>query len=70
MALIEQLLAEYPPDQRHLRVDFDCSDEGCVARAVLTLPTLTLTAETNSDHEGTIDDLLERLAAAMKGKPS
>jgi hypothetical protein len=70
MTLIEQLLAEYPPDQRHLRVDFDCSDEGYVARAVLTLPTLTLTVQTIRDDEAAIDDLLERLATAMKGQLS
>lgn len=71
MALIEDVLAEFPPERRRLRVDFDrCADGGCVARAVLKVSAgVTLAVQTDGkarDHDAVIAQLADRLAEAAR----
>ena len=68
MILIEDVLAEFAPDQRKFRVDFDRTDEGYVARAVLMLSAVALTVETEGpgrDQRAVVDQLAEKLADAV-----
>jgi RNA polymerase sigma factor (sigma-70 family) len=69
MARIEQLLQEYPEDQRHVRFSFGCIDAGYVARAVLMIPTATLLACTPApthDHRAAIDQVVDQLDAELR----
>jgi hypothetical protein len=69
MALIENVLAGLPPDQRLLRVDFDRTDGGYVARAVLAVSQERLTVQTEAaarDPDAVIDQLADRLADAAR----
>jgi hypothetical protein len=68
MPLIEQLLQQFPEDQRHLRFSFDHDDRGYWGRALLALPTANLVAETDAplaDHRAAVDQLVDKLAGAV-----
>ena len=69
MALIEHILDDLPADQRQLRFSFDCRDDGYVVRAMLTLPTGNLIAQTDApvaDHRSAIDQVVNKLAAEVR----
>src|SRR5206468_2434675 len=69
MPQIEELLAPFPADQRHLRFTFTPGKSGYLAEAMLTLPTGNLLARTPApiaDHRAAIDALAEELAAELR----
>lgn len=69
MALIEDILAGLSPDQRLLCVDFDRTDSGYVARAVLAVSDERLTVQTEAaalDPRALIDQLADQLADAAR----
>src|SRR5688572_20954621 len=69
MALIEHILEDLPADQRQLRFSFDRRDDGYVARAMLTLPTGNLIAQTDApvaDHRSAVDQVVNKLAAEVQ----
>lgn len=66
---IEQLLAAFPAEQRHVRFTFTPGEAGYLAEAMLTLPTGNLLARTPApiaDHRAAIDALAEELAAELR----
>ena len=69
MALIEDVLAGLPPDQRLLRVDFERTDSGYLARAVLAVSQERLIVRTDAaarDADAVIDQLADKLADAAR----
>ena len=69
MALIEDILAGLPPDQRLLRVDFDRTESGYVSRAVLAVSQERLIVHTDAaarDPDAVIDQLADKLADAAR----
>ena len=69
MTRIEDVLREFPPGQRHVRFSFDRSDDGYVARALLTLPTGHMVAQTDApvpDAGAAVDQVVNKLAAEVR----
>ncbi len=69
MPRIEELLAQFPPEQRQARFIFDCGKDGYVVRALLALPTGNLAAGTETrlaDPAAAIDEVVANLAAEIE----
>lgn len=65
----EKLLVHFPEDQRNLRLTIRRCPERYEAHAVLTLPTGTLVAETNShgrDYLEALDIVADRLVEEIR----
>jgi RNA polymerase sigma factor (sigma-70 family) len=66
---IDRLLQSFPPSQRHLRLSIDRQPNGYQVRAVLTLPTGTLVAQSKSSFEtyqAAIDQVADILAEEIR----
>ncbi|HIK30217.1 MAG TPA: HPF/RaiA family ribosome-associated protein [Oscillatoriales cyanobacterium M4454_W2019_049] len=66
---IERLLSRYPDDQRHLRLSVWSNEKGSLVRAVLTLSTGTLVAQSREytpTWQAAIDEMSERLAKEIR----
>lgn len=73
MLLIEHLLGELPLNQRQLCFNFEYSDNGFVAEAILTLPTGNVLARSEfpvADHKAAVDEVVEKLAKQIRQNSS
>jgi DNA-directed RNA polymerase specialized sigma24 family protein len=69
MPLIEQILQQFPEDQRSVRFSFDLRDNGYQARAILALPTGNLIAQTDAplaDPHAAVDRVVDKLADQVR----
>ena len=69
MALIEEVLEQFPKDERHLRFAFHYDNSGFSVRALLVLPTGNLFAQTDrplADHRAAVDEVVDRLAEQIR----